>query len=167
MYNRDKAWQRARETDLLTDWQHFRQFRNKCSASIKKAKSNYYITSLTNSDSYLSKFWKIVKSLKHTPAASLPQHIHSDDGPVFDKQEMGSVFNHHFIAAGNIFENSKHTAALKEQADHNSGSTIRPSEIAIFSFREFTEKEVLNTLLIIYEKKSMGEDQLSYDLLPL
>ena len=54
---------------------------------------------LSDSDGNPPKFWKMVKSLK-----VLPKHIYSDDGPIFDKQEMGNVFNHHFITAGHVFK---------------------------------------------------------------
>lgn len=139
LHNRDMAWKRARETDSPSDCQHFKQLRYRC-ASIRKAKSNYFITSLTECEGNPAKFWKVVNSLKHSSAPSLPQLIQSDSGSILDKHEMGSVFNNHFIAAGNIFENSHHAAALNEQMNYSYRSSDSSCEYrALFSFRNFSE----------------------------
>lgn len=46
---RNKAWSKARQTRLCSDWLTFRQLRNKCTVSVKKAKSSYYLNTISSS----------------------------------------------------------------------------------------------------------------------
>jgi hypothetical protein len=88
---------------LGLDWQAFKQLRNHCVRQIRKAKSGYYVTSLSHCNGNPAKFWITVKSLKGSTSSSLPQQINSDTGLIVGKNAIINAFNHNFISAGSLF----------------------------------------------------------------
>lgn len=68
---RDAAWQIAKTTSHMADWQNFRHQWNYCLRLIRKAKSDFYLSLVANT----SDVWKIIKSLKNNSPAYLPPKI--------------------------------------------------------------------------------------------
>ncbi len=58
---RDVAWAKARQFDLSSDWIYFRQLRNKCTVTIRKAKADYFIANSTLNANNPKKFWQNIK----------------------------------------------------------------------------------------------------------
>ena len=166
LHARDRAWRAARKSKRDTDWQVFRRLRNKCRLLTTKAKSEYYFSSLVESEKNPSKFWKIVSSLNSGPAPALPHSINTEAGPITDKHLMCNFFNQHFIAAGNQTERSENTGVVYVSAPDSSISTVEENR-EIFSFKEFTMSEVLFELSHIDVSKSTGEDNMVPSLLKL
>lgn len=72
---------------------------------IKKAKSEFYLKSVTESLNNPSKFWKQIKSLLGTHvASSLPGYTLVGSDEIKDKAAMDSQFNKHCIHAGSVFD---------------------------------------------------------------
>lgn len=58
-------WHKAKASKMVSDWQTFRQVRNKCTQSIRKSKSEYYKNQFLKSSSDPQKFWQTVKNLEN------------------------------------------------------------------------------------------------------
>ena len=158
MRARDMAWKKARSSGLRSDWQTFHLLRNKCLCMIRKAKSSYYISTLSECSGNPGKFWKTVKSLSQTQSSSLPNQIITDSATVSNKNELCNIFNEHFVAAGHLFGTS----------DLPSCNPIHDSpNLQKFSFKFFSDTEVREALSTIDPKKSTGADDLDPQLLLL
>uniref|UniRef100_A0A8B9HR54 Integrator complex subunit 2 n=1 Tax=Astyanax mexicanus TaxID=7994 RepID=A0A8B9HR54_ASTMX len=64
LQSKNKAWSIARCTGEGEKWLTFRQLRNRCTAPIRKAKSDYFLNQITSS-SNPQDFWKAVNFLKN------------------------------------------------------------------------------------------------------
>ena len=132
---------------------------------VRKAKSDYYLSSFSKSQGNAAHFWKVVKSLKARPASSLPSQINSENGVILNKSDICNVFNDHFILSGHLFdEQSVNLGSSDSEASVN--NPINPSPPG-FSFSPITHMEVHKSLLQICTKKSKGADDLSPYLLQL
>lgn len=100
----NQAWAKARESNSSFLWSRFRCLRNKCTASIRKFKSDYYFNLTSENVNNPSNFWKTIKSLNPTAPASLPQQIIHCSQPITDKQSIVDLFNEHFVSAGYLFD---------------------------------------------------------------
>lgn len=72
--SRKRAWTQARQFKTPAHLLLFRQLRNRCTAALRKAKSNYYLHSFTGSCQNPGTFWKVVKSVSRNNR-SFPTHI--------------------------------------------------------------------------------------------
>ena len=102
---------------------------------------------------------------KHAPychTSILPNQVTSDSSKISDKQF--DAFNKHFVAAGNIFENSGLSATDSFCDAPTISVSSRPCR---FSFRPFSGHKVYEALSGIGAKKSTGADQLDPHLLLL
>ncbi len=169
--SRDLAWTKARFSNNPLDWLNFRKQRNKCIRLIRTAKSNYYLSSLSTSRDNATRFWEALKSLKSSSCASLPAQISSGNTYITNKLDICDAFNHHFIAAGHIFDNnaaatdstSGHEAATAPNFPLHSRTAMLKS--VSFSLRPVIHTEVLHALNCLDLKKSKGEDGLDPFLL--
>ena len=162
---RDKAWALARKTDNSLHWSLFRQLRNKCTITVKKAKSSFYTDQITSSISDPTKFWKVVNSHKNKSSGSFPTHIIVDKTLVSGQNEICSNFNTHFSSAGHLFD--------REVPDPpgppvNPVSTVIPvSTHPHFHFRPFSTKEVLEVIQSLNSKCPTGADKLDPSFLKM
>lgn len=165
---KNRAWALARKTGTPADWLFFRQLRNKCTAAVKKAKSNYFLNAMTDSAGDPAKFWKTVNSLKRgNSAVSLPKQITSDSCILSEKNDICDAFNKHFISAGFLFERKSGHCGTGQLVDFSScfSTVTLKNGNPVFSFQKITEAEVLAALCAIDTKKSLGADNLDPFLL--
>ena len=158
MRARDKAWKTARSSGFRSDWQKFHLLRNKCLNMIRKAKSAYYISTLSDCSGNPGKFWSTVKSLSQTQSSSLPNQIKTDSSTISNKGDLCNIFNEHFITAGHLLGTS---GSPTNYLAHD-----RPNPVK-FSLRLFSGTEVREALYTIDPKKSTGADELDPQLLVL
>lgn len=168
---RNKAWALARRTKAASDWTYFRQIRNKFTAAVRQAKSNYNIDMLSSSSSNPKIFWKAFKSFNGNSSPT-PTSVMSEDCRLVDSNDICSAFNKHFSVAGLIFDDH-----LSEQSNRNfisespcsfNGDHIVPLDSAVhFSLSPFTTSEVLGALSNMNSRCSTGEDNLDPFLLKL
>ena len=76
--------EKVRVSGLCSDWQHFRHLRNKTLPAIRKAKSSFYLSNLSDSSCNRVKFWRTFKSLSQHPASALPVRIIKDSINILD-----------------------------------------------------------------------------------
>ncbi len=101
---RDRTWALARCTNEEAHWLTFKQLRNKCTSSLRKAKASSHIELVSSSLTNPSKFWKAVTANKSNPL-HLFLHISLSNNCVIDKAEqICYAFNTYFAAAGNQFD---------------------------------------------------------------
>ena len=81
MNNRDKAMRKARKTNNKTDWHFYKTLRNRCTNSIREAKTNCNKNLLAKNSNNPSRFWKIIKEIipvKCKNATSRPLFVEAD-----------------------------------------------------------------------------------------
>lgn len=122
LHSRDISWNKARTSGLGADWQHFHHLRNKCLVAIRNAKSFCYVSSLSDCYGNPAKFWRIIKSLSHSPSSSLPNQITQDSVTVSKEKELCDIFNKHFVTAGHLFENSPLIVLISDKSSSMPGN---------------------------------------------
>lgn len=104
LHERNLAWAIARKSDIDKDWVAFRKLRNKCTALIRRSKSEYYLNETSQNLNNPIKFWKTIKSLSpSTSYNDFPDQILVKDSLITNRTDMVNVFNKHFISSGSIF----------------------------------------------------------------
>ena len=81
MNNRDKALRKARKTNKKTDLHFYKTLRNRCTNSIREAKTNCNKNLLAKNSNNPSRFWKIIKEIipvKCKNATSRPLFVEAD-----------------------------------------------------------------------------------------
>uniref|UniRef100_A0A3B3HCE9 Reverse transcriptase domain-containing protein n=1 Tax=Oryzias latipes TaxID=8090 RepID=A0A3B3HCE9_ORYLA len=149
---RNRAWAKARKTDLARDWSTFRQLRNKCTSFIKKAKSEYYLSVTTEHLNNPQKFWKVIKSFSVNKSShDLPSFVLKNSVPVYDRTEVLNCFNNHFISSGSCSD-YKGAASVP----HSVNSSMFSGEP--FTFVPFTVNQVHKALKTLNHRKPPGPD---------
>lgn len=121
--------------------------RNKCISVIRKAKSDFYLTSLANTQRNTASFWKTVKSLKTRPTSALPPQIGDENNVISDKSKMCDAFNHHFVASGLLFDRLSDSATPSGHTHDPVAENLLnpfPPFADRFSFRLVGDYEVFN-----------------------
>uniref|UniRef100_A0A8C6KGR8 Reverse transcriptase domain-containing protein n=1 Tax=Nothobranchius furzeri TaxID=105023 RepID=A0A8C6KGR8_NOTFU len=152
IHERNRAWDKARTTELTTDWSVFRQLRNKCTSLIKKAKSEYFLSVTTENLKDPQRFWKVIMSFAvEKISQALPTFVLRDSVPVYNRLEILNCFNEHFLSVGSLF-NFVGTPLIKYG--------IIPPDFsgAPFNFKPFTVHEVHKALKSIDHRKPPGPD---------
>ena len=153
---RNSSWSRAKRTGNTQDWLAFRQIRNRTTAAVRKAKSDYFLNLVANSQSNPAKFWSAVNLTKSNNSA-LPQSITVGDRKISDTQEICHAFNKHFIEAGHLFgRQSDGLAPLDPVSDLG----LPRQHVSHFSFQPFSPSETLYILQSIDPKCATGVDNL-------
>lgn len=67
---RNSAWARARKTGQEKDWVAFKALRNRCTALVRRAKSEFYFNETTRNRNNPTKFWKTIKSLASSQSSN-------------------------------------------------------------------------------------------------
>lgn len=71
---------------------------------LKNARSDYYLSQITDSLNDPRRFWQTVKSLSaNSRSSELPPNILVDSIQVSNKSQMLNCFNKHFIASSSLF----------------------------------------------------------------
>ena len=135
---------------------------------IRKAKSDFYLSSFAMTQGNAADFWKVVRSLKARPASSLPSQINCDSGIILNKPDICEAFNRHFIFSGHLFDRQSINLVPSDSSWETvmDNTPLNPS-LPKFSLRPVTHSEVLNALSHICTKKSKGADDLNPYLLQL
>ena len=165
IHARNQAWAKARESNSSSLWSRFWCLRNKCTASIRKCKSEYYFNLTSENLNNPSKFWKTIKSLNPTATASLPQQIIHCSQPTTDKQSIVDLFNEHFISAGYLFD--RLFPGLTSGVLSSPPTAVETPGSYGFAFEHVSTASVLKALKAIDPKKSSGPDGLDPYLLRL
>ena len=154
IHERNLAWATARKSDSERDWLAFRALRNKCTAFIRSAKSEYYLNETSQNINNPVKFWKTIKSLSPlTSCNDFPDHILLNDQRITNMLDITNCFNKHFISSGSIFKESSVSDAI------NPSPPLRRNGPS-FSFSAITRNEVLKALKNLDSKKSAGPDEI-------
>ena len=155
---KNSTWRRARKSKSLEDWLSFRKIRNKCTQSIRKAKTEYFHEQFSLCSSNPRKFWKTVKEMenKHT-SSQLPTSLVCDGTVITDKERIAELFNLHFIQTGKLADL---TAPPVSPTNPLPPCNANPAPNYSFSLRDVSEKEVLEVLSKLDPKKNPGLDGL-------
>uniref|UniRef100_A0A3B3DM95 Reverse transcriptase domain-containing protein n=2 Tax=Oryzias melastigma TaxID=30732 RepID=A0A3B3DM95_ORYME len=152
---RNRAWDKARKTDLPTDWCVFKQLRNKCTSLIKKAKSEYFLSVTTENLNNPQKFWKVIKSLSVNKIGhTLPNLIVRDSVPIHDRTQILNCFNEHFLSASSLFD------SVTTSVTNPSTKPLQfcSNSFNSFNFVPFSSFEVHKALKALDSRKPPGPD---------
>ena len=82
-------------------WTLYKQARNKCTALLRKAKSDYWKNKFDNSNS-TKEFWSLVKSFQGQQRRSKISPIRDDDGTILTcDRKKSNILNKYFATIGN------------------------------------------------------------------
>ena len=158
--HKNTVWRKALYSKTPEDLLLFRQTRNKATQAVRQAKSNYFQTQFTQSNSDPNAFWKTVRKLENKPS-SLPLSLKVDGLVIADKAAMADTFNSHFVNSGVTHDTPIAPTASPSAASNPSWSPgVQPPPQLNFSFRPLTEGEVFKELTALDPKKSAGSDEL-------
>lgn len=155
---KNRLHKKAKRTNLPSDWQKFRSFRNRCNKLVLNAKDDYYknISDKILSESCNSKnYWTLVKSLMNLDSFdghAIPP-IQVGDDIISDLKQKAGVFNDYFCSQSDLNDSDKPLPNIPNRR------TIGLSNIVI------TEKEVEDILKILDTTKATGPDLLNPRLL--
>ena len=140
MRDRDKAFKKARKTNLYEDWNTAKQLRNILSMDIKTAKANFIKTELNNNKNNPKKFWKQINELLPNSKGSEIQELYDETtGEIFNGEGINDHIN-------NYFANIGPRLAAECTPDLTSGLNKRPvdpNNVELhFKRTPFTEDEV-------------------------
>ena len=170
---RNTAWALARKSGNPLHWSLFRQLRNKCTFTVKKAKSSFYLDQITSSYSDPTKFWKVVNSHKNKSSGSFPTHISVNNSLVSEPNEICTTFNKHFSSAGHLFDRENPGPSPPVNPGDDPGPPVNPvsthphEHTSNFSFRPFSTDEVLEVIQSLNSKCPPGADKLDPSFLKI
>ncbi|KAK0145188.1 hypothetical protein N1851_015920 [Merluccius polli] len=162
---RNKQWALARRSAASTDWLLFRILRNKCTALVRKSKTDYYLTLTSDSFNNHSKFWKTIKALQNKKATGPPNKLRVNNSFVTDKKDMSNAFNVHFKEASHIFDERHPNCNLSRDAGSPNPNIANVD--ATFNLNPFLVSEVKQALKSLDPRKTAGPDGLDPYLLKL
>ena len=165
MNNRDKALRKARKTNNKTDWHFYKTLRNRCTNSIREAKTNCNKNLLAKNSNNPSRFWKIIKEIipvKCKNATSRPLFFEADSKKVSDPVKISNTFCSFFTNVASTLE--RNSLLLKDFIWCNPpkiNETVSPKFIFQYVPRIFIEKELKR----LKRNKATGTDDLPANLL--
>ena len=140
MRERDKAFKKARRTQLSADWNIAKLLRNNLSTGIKIAKSNFVKTELEKNRNNPRKFWNQLNELLPTSKNEDIQELHDEiTSEVFGGERLNDHINDYFANIGPLLA-AKCTPGPTPDVvhDHNVHANIEWN----FNRTPFTEEEV-------------------------
>ena len=165
MNNRDKALRKARKTNKKTDLHFYKTLRNRCTNSIREAKTNCNKNLLAENSNNPSRFWKVIKEI--TPitcknATSRPLFVEADSKKVSDPVKISNTFCSFFTNVASTLK--RNPLSLKDFIWCNPpkiNETVSPKFIFQYVPRIFIEKELKR----LKRNKATGTDDLPANLL--
>lgn len=153
------AWAKARKSEVEADRINFRWLRNQFTAAVRHAKSEYYLTAITDNLNNPRTFWKSIKSISLTKSRNeLPPHIIRDNFTISDRSAMLECFNEHFVASGSLLDKS--LPPKTSPYNGNVAGRCCVSQPFPFTFTPFSLNDVHKALMSLDIKKPAGPDYL-------
>lgn len=138
---------------------NFRWLRNQFTAAVRHAKSEYYLTAITDNLNNPRTFWKSIKSISLTKSRNeLPPHIIRDNFTISDRLAMLECFIEHFVASGSLLDKS--LPPKTSPYNGNVAGRCCVSQPFPFTFTPFSLNDVHKALMSLDIKKPAGPDYL-------
>ncbi len=137
------SWSNA-STNLKDDWLIFRQLHNMSTATIRKAKVDYFLLETSNNRNNKKTFWgKILSLIGSHSNSDFPSCIIKDSCKIVDKAKIIDCWNEHFMAIGTLSESQNLT--------HDNSSTAYLNHFKLdqlFDFNPLTFQRLMRHLNI-------------------
>lgn len=117
---RDKAWGKFRKTRDSTDWNIYKELRNRCKTETRNAKASYFKNSLATDFKNPKNFWKKMNYLTNKSSKSSTTHISSNGQMVSEPVMIAEAFSHHFATIGQTMSGNSHYGPSLTQGRSNS-----------------------------------------------
>ena len=98
---------KARKTNNKTDWHFYKTLRNRCTNSIREAKTNCNKNLLAENSNNPSRFWKIIKEIipiKCKNATSCPMFVKAQSKKASDPVNISNTFCSFFTNAASTMK---------------------------------------------------------------
>ena len=151
--DRDSAYERAKLTNSVQDWDHAKQLRNWVNNAVKAAKADYVKNELENNKSDAKKFWKNIKNVlpdQDTGGINIVNEVSKEALPLNDQAQ---VINEFFANIGLKLDRKFKTQAVEYVGGPEKGDDFNLVNIA--------PQEVLKLVNTISMYKSSGIDDIS------
>ena len=163
---RDRLLKIAKRSQNPADWESYKAARNKAVSLLRRAKSQFFKTTLEHNKNNPKGIWKTIKSLIGVNKQQSIHRLRIDGHNIVNNKEMAEAFNSHFSTIANKLRNLL-PDILFDTAKLSNFVRSRKDESAIFSIPTITERDVVSYLLKIDSNKSTGIDDISSRMLKL
>ena len=163
---RDRLLKIAKRSQNPADWESYKAARNKAVSILRRAKSQFFKTTLEHNNNNPKGIWRTIKSLIGVNKQQSIHRLTIDGHNIVENKEMAEAFNTHFSTIADKLRNLL-PDMLFDTTKLSNFVRSRKDESAIFSIPSITEREVTSYLLKIDSNKSTGIDDISSRMLKL
>ena len=156
----------AKRSQNPADWESYKAARYKAVSLLRRAKSQFFKTTLEHSKSNPKGIWKTTKSLIGVNKEQSIHRLRIDGHNIVKNKEMAEAFNIHFSTIANKLKNLLPDMLFDTAKLSNFGRSQK-AKSAIFSIPSITERGVVSYLLKIDSNNSTGIDDISSRMLKL
>lgn len=161
---RDEAHLTAIKTNKESDWQRYKQLKNKTNYLTRTTKRDYYHVNIEHAKGDSKQMWTVLKELLPRPRDSGITKLDVDGTTVTDPDAIANVFNSFFTNVG---------AKLAEKIPESEHPPLyylkknMPEIACTFQFTEVTAEDVEKLLNDLPSNKATGVDNVSATLLKM
>ena len=163
---RDRLLKIAKRSQNPADWESYKAARNKAVSILRRAKSQFFKTTLEHSKNNPKGIWRTIKSLIGVNKQQSIHHLTIDGHNIVKNKEMAEAFNTHFSTIADKLRNLL-PDMLFDTTKLGNFVRSRKDESAVFLIPSITEREVTSYLLKIDSNTSTGIDDISSRMLKL
>ena len=91
---------KALKSKAAHDWSRYKELMNYVNREIKRCKSEYYTTPITENKSNPSALWKTLNDITSRKERTLLSFIEADGVQYFDRKSISKILNDHFSTIG-------------------------------------------------------------------
>ena len=162
MINRDHFKKQAISTNLSTDWETYKSYRNSVNIAMRKAKVDYYRNRIRNKKNNPKQAWKTVNDiLGRGRKNDTINEIKVDHNTVSSPTKISECFNDYFANAGPNIANS--IGRCNSNYEHYVAKVNNSS----FTFQTVSHSKVFKLLEALVTSKATGVDEIPARILKL
>ena len=137
--------------------QLYKQYRNTVRNEIRKAKREYYHTLFDKVKNDLKGTWKIINTvLNKTKKKDKCEKLKKNNAIIDNKQQIADAFNEYFSSIGSDLVGKLPRYSGRKHATH----FLKKKSIKSMFFTPVTQRDIINVVLSIKNKKSTGHDDI-------
>ena len=142
---RDRLLKIAKRSQNPVDWESYKAARNRAVSLLRRAKSQFFKTTLEHNKNNPRGIWKTIKSLIGVNKQQSIHRLRIDEQNIVNNKEMAEAFNIHFSTIADKLRNLL-PDMLFDTAKLNNFVRSRKDKSAIFSIPSVTERDVVGYL---------------------
>lgn len=160
LIERDSLKRMAIKSGDQSDWQRFKNAKNKCNNQIRKTKKDFYYQHISENSGNSKEIWKVINEIgsRNTKSDNNILSLKIGEQTITDPEEVSLCMNNHFAEIG------PKLAACQERATKLFTDYIKPVDSS-FSLTPISATTVFKLLASMSENKATGLDGIPCKLL--